>query len=105
MLVLAGSAAYALGEMRPWHVGLGAPAAARQGVVRDDRGRHGAARCAELLDHRFRSGRSIWSAVLNGAAAAAVMVMMMRLTIPPVDHGAQARRLSSGGGRPPKPTH
>ena len=80
MPVLAGSAAYALGEARGWPVGL-----ARQ--PRQAKAFYGAIAAATLLGAvmNFTPIDPIkalfWSAVINGVAAAPIMAMMMILTM------------------------
>ena len=77
--VLAGSAAYALGEARGWPVGL-----ARKPL--QAKAFYGAIAVATLLGaaaHVFRLNpvkALVWSAVLNGIVAVPVMVMLMLLT-------------------------
>ena len=76
---LAGSAAYALGETLSWHVGLGAPPAARQGVLRDDR--VGMVLGVALNFTPIDPIKALyWSAALNGVVAVPVMITMMLLT-------------------------
>jgi Mn2+/Fe2+ NRAMP family transporter len=59
---------------------LGAPAATRQGVLRDHRGGHGAGR--RLNFSTIDPIRALyWSAVLNGVVAVPVMVTMMLLAM------------------------
>ncbi len=78
--VLAGSAAYALGEVLSWHVGLARTpirAKAFYGAI--------AAATAIGVILNFTPINPVkalyWSAVLNGIAAVPVMVVMMRLTM------------------------
>ena len=77
--VLAGSAAYALGEARGWPVGL-----ARRPL--QAKAFYGAIAVATLLGaaaHVFKLNpvkALVWSAVLNGIVAVPVMVMLMLLT-------------------------
>jgi Mn2+/Fe2+ NRAMP family transporter len=80
--VLAGSAAYALGETLSWHVGLARlPLRAKAFYVTI------AAGMALGVALNFSSIDPIralyWSAVLNGVVAVPVMIMMMRLTMRP----------------------
>jgi NRAMP (natural resistance-associated macrophage protein)-like metal ion transporter len=80
--VLAGSAAYAAGELFSWHVGLArTPGRAKAFYVTI------AAATAIGVALNFTSINPIkalyWSAVLNGIAAVPVMFVMMRLTMRP----------------------
>jgi Mn2+/Fe2+ NRAMP family transporter len=77
---LAGSAAYALGEMLSWHVGLGRhPWRAKSFYATIAAGMAiGVALNFSTIDP-IRA--LYWSAVLNGVVAVPVMVMMMRLTL------------------------
>jgi len=80
--VLAGSAAYALGEMLSWHVGLARlplHAKAFYATIAV-----GMALGVALNFSPIDPIRALyWSAVLNGIVAVPVMVMMMRLTMLP----------------------
>jgi Mn2+/Fe2+ NRAMP family transporter len=85
--VLAGSAAYAAGELFSWRVGLARkPARAKAFYVTI------AAATAIGVALNFTSINPIkalyWSAVLNGVAAVPVMFVMMRLTMRPAIMGA-----------------
>ena len=78
--VLAGSAAYASGELFSWHVGL----ARRPGRAKAFYATIAAATAIGVALN-FTAINPIkalyWSAVLNGVAAVPVMIMMMRLTM------------------------
>jgi Mn2+/Fe2+ NRAMP family transporter len=82
---LAGSAAYALGEILSWHVGLArVPRRAKAFYATIT---VGMALGVALNFSAIDPIRALyWSAVLNGVVAVPVMVMMMRLTMP-VGHG------------------
>ena len=85
--VLAGSAAYAAGELFSWHVGLARrPARAKAFYAMI------AAATAIGVGLNFTSINPIkalyWSAVLNGVAAVPVMIVMMRMTMRPAIMGA-----------------
>ena len=80
--VLAGSAAYALGEVLSWHVGLARrPRRAKAFYVTI------AAAMAIGIGLNFSPIDPIkalyWSAVLNGVVAVPVMILMMRMTMRP----------------------
>jgi Mn2+/Fe2+ NRAMP family transporter len=80
--VLAGSAAYALGETLSWHVGLARlPLRAKAFYATVAAGM---ALGVALNFSPIDPIRALyWSAVLNGVVAVPVMVMMMRLTMRP----------------------
>ena len=79
---LAGSAAYALGEILSWHVGLARlPRRAKAFYATIT---VGMALGVALNFSAIDPIRALyWSAVLNGVVAVPVMVMMMRLTMRP----------------------
>ena len=81
--VLAGSAAYALGEALSWHVGLARlPLRAKAFYATIA---VGMALGVALNFSSIDPIRALyWSAVLNGVVAVPVMIMMMRLTMRPV---------------------
>ena len=78
--VLAGSAAYALGEARGWPVGLARKANQAKAF-------YGAILAATIVGAALNFSpidpikALFWSAVVNGVAAAPVMAMMMMLTV------------------------
>jgi Mn2+/Fe2+ NRAMP family transporter len=82
LLALAGSAAYALGEILSWHVGLArVPLRAKASYATIA---VGMALGVALNFSAIDPIRALyWSAVLNGVVAMPVMVMMMRLTMRP----------------------
>ena len=101
--VLAGSAAYAVGEALRWPVGLDRKPKRGQGLLRDDRRRDRDRRADELHADRPDQGALIWAAVINGVVAVPVMAVMMLVATAQDDHGRVHRHrpaACSAGWRP-----
>ena len=86
--MLAGSAAYAIGEALGWPVGLDRKPLRGQGLLRDDRRRPRLVGRALNFTPINPIKALFWSAVINGVVAVPVMAVMMLLSTKPRSWGA-----------------